>query len=233
MKEEVASNLEHRDPRYRFAAECRSARELYPERSLSQTELARMVRVSKSTISRVETCTGPIPPDLPPQLDRVFATDGLFKRLYEEIVKQSFPSQYRLRLEVEANAVAIVEWSPTVVPGLLQTASYARALFKAGTPNASNAELAQKVRARLARQEVLRGTSPPDFSVVVCESVVRRNVGGPSVMRDQLAALLAYGAQPANILQVLPLSAATHGLMDSSASILTTSEARVHQLVGT
>lgn len=210
------------DPRRQFAEECRSARELYPEAPLNQTQLAKLVRTSKSTISRVETCVGPIPADLPARLDQVFSTDGLFKRLYEEITAQSFPVHSRRRIELEPKAVNISAWSPTVVPGLLQTAPYARALLREGDPRASDAEVATLVRARMARQEVLKGTSPPDFSVVICESVLRRNVGGPDVMREQLSALLAHGSQRTTVLQVMPLSAETHGLMDGSMSILTT-----------
>ncbi|BDH13318.1 transcriptional regulator [Streptomyces hygroscopicus] len=212
------------DPRRQFAEECRSGRELHPQGPLNQTQLAKMVRTSKSTVSRVETCLGPVPADLPAQLDQVFSTDGLFKRLYEEIAAQSFPEHSRERMKMEPKAVAIAEWSPTVVPGLLQTPAYAHSLFREGDPRASDEELATKVRHRLARQDVLKGSSPPDFSVIICESVIRRNVGGPEVMREQLAALLTHGTQPTTVLQVLPLSAGTHGLMDGSMSILTTAE---------
>ncbi|MFI1302354.1 helix-turn-helix domain-containing protein [Streptomyces sioyaensis] len=212
------------DPRRQFAEECRSARELHPEAPLNQTQLAKMVRTSKSTISRVETCVGPIPPDLPARLDQVFSTDGLFKRLYEEITAQSFPKHSRRRMKLELRAIAIAEWSPTVVPGLLQTPAYAHALFREGDPRATDEELATKVRHRMARQDVLKGSSPPDFSVIICESVIRRNVGGPMVMREQLAALLTHGTRPTTVLQVLPLSAGTHGLMDGSMTLLTTAE---------
>ncbi|MFF4950521.1 DUF5753 domain-containing protein [Streptomyces chattanoogensis] len=165
---------------------------------------------------------GPIPPDLPPLLDQVFSTDGLFQRLYEETVTQSFPSAYKRRLEVESKAIHIAEWSPTWVPGLLQTESYARALFRAGAPRASEAQLSREAAARVARQGVLRGSSRPNFSVIVCESAIRRNVGGPDVMRKQLAALLAFGTRPANILQVRPLAAPVNCSMESSISLLTT-----------
>lgn len=212
------------DPRKQFGEECRSHRELYPQGPLSQTQLARLTRTSKSTISRVETFVGPVPADLPPLLDQVFSTDGLFKRLYEEITAQSFPEHSRKRMKLEPRAIAIAEWSPTVVPGLLQTAGYAYALFREGDPRASEEELAKKVQKRMARQDVLRGSSPPDFSVIICESVLRRNVGGSEVMREQLAALLHHGGQPTTVLQVLPLSAGTHGLMDGSMSILTTAD---------
>lgn len=212
------------DPRKQFAEECRSARELYGEGPLTQTQLARMVRTSKSTISRVENCVGPIPAGLPPLLDQVFDTDGLFKRLYEEITAQAFPERYRRRIELERKSVSIAAWSPTVVPGLLQTAGYAWSLFREGDPRASDAELMDRVRNRTARQEILKGRTPPDFSVILCESVVRRRVGGQEVMREQLAALLEHTVRPTTVLQVLPLDAGTHGLMDGPLSILATAD---------
>ncbi|MFH9107220.1 helix-turn-helix domain-containing protein [Streptomyces albus] len=220
----TGSAVDAQDPRKQFAEECRSARELYPGGPLTQTELARMVRTSKSTISRVENCVGPIPAGLPSLLDQVFATDGLFKRLYEEVESRGFPAHSRPRIELEPRAVAIAEWSPTVVPGLLQTPDYARALFREGDPRASDAELASTVHKRMARQEILKGTTPPDFSAILCESVIRRRVGTPKVMREQLAVLLEHGKRPTSVIQVLPLDAGTHGLMDGPLSIVTTAD---------
>ncbi|MCB5907644.1 helix-turn-helix domain-containing protein [Streptomyces pinistramenti] len=212
------------DPRRVFAEECRNDRELYPERRLNQTQLAKMARVSKSTISRVEAGTSPIPPELPALLDQVFKTDGKYKRLYADITAQSFAMHSRRRIELEPKALSITEWSPTVVPGLLQTPGYARAVLRGGNPRASEKELAEKVNSRIARQRILEGSAPPDFSVVLCESVIRRTVGGNEVMREQLAALLAQGSRPTIVLQVLPLDAGAHGLVDGSMSILTTTE---------
>ncbi|GAU66892.1 hypothetical protein SSP35_03_05410 [Streptomyces sp. NBRC 110611] len=209
------------DPRRRFAEECQSARELYPERKLNQDQLARKLRTSRSTISRVETCRGPIPPDLPPLLDQVFSTDGLFKRLYEEIVAQSFPAQYRRGVALEREAIVVRQWSPTVVPGLLQTADYARTLLRGGAPRASEEEIKASVAARMARQDILKGEAPPDVHLVLCESVIRRQIGSRDIMRGQLAALLTQGAKATVRIQVLPLDAEAHLFVDDGARFLT------------
>ncbi|WP_053925978.1 DUF5753 domain-containing protein [Streptomyces chattanoogensis] len=219
MKESEGVNAD--DPRRRFAEECRSSRELYPEMRLSQDQLARMLRTSKSTIGRVETCAGPIPSNLPPLLDQVFSTDGLFKRLYEEIVAQSFPAQYRRGVALEREAIVVRQWSPTVVPGLLQTADYARTLLRGGAPRASEEEIKAKVAAQLARQDILKRDAPPDVRVVLCESVIRRQIGSRDIMRGQLAALLAHGAKAAIRIQVLPLDAEAHLFIDGGARFLT------------
>ncbi|REK84580.1 DNA-binding protein [Streptomyces inhibens] len=209
------------DPRRQFAEECRSARELYPSCPLNQTQLARMVRTSKSSISRVETCKGPIPPDLPALLDEVFATDGTFKRLYEEAVAQSFPSMYRRRMALERSAVVIREWSPTIVPGLFQTADYARAVFTGGAPRASDDEVTAFIANRLTRRAILDGDAPPDVRAVLCESVLRRRLCPPDVMRRQLAALLKDGERSTVRIQILPWDAPAHLFADWPVTLLT------------
>ncbi|MCX5378709.1 helix-turn-helix transcriptional regulator [Streptomyces sp. NBC_00091] len=209
------------DPRRRFAEELKSARELYPERRLTQTDTARLARTSKSTVSRLESGEGPIPPELPAVLDQIFKTDGLFKQLYEEAVAQSFPAMHRRRMKLERKAIAIWEWSQHVVPGLLQTSDYARAILCKGDPRASEAEITKAVRARLTRQDILRGAAPPEVRVVLCESVLHRHLGHRDVMRGQLSALLTHMEHPTIGIRVLPLDAEAHLMITSSASFLT------------
>ncbi|MCJ1677675.1 helix-turn-helix transcriptional regulator [Streptomyces sp. APSN-46.1] len=209
------------DPRRQFAEELKSARELYPERRLTQTDLARLARTSKSTISRLESGKGPIPPELPAVLDQLFKTDGLFKRLHEETLAQSFPAIHRRRMKLERESIAVWEWSQNVVPGLLQTSDYARAILKKGDTRASEAEITNLLRARLARQDILRSATPPELRVVLCESVLHRHLGHRDVMRGQLAALLTHMEQPTTGIRVLPLDAEGHLLLAGSVSFLT------------
>ncbi|MEV5596920.1 helix-turn-helix transcriptional regulator [Streptomyces sp. NPDC052496] len=209
------------DPRREFAEECRSARELHDPAPLTQAHLARLLRTSKSTISRVETCQGAIPPDLPPLLDEVFGTDGKFKRLHEEAVASSFPTLYRRRMTLERAAVVIREWSPTLVPGLFQTADYARSVFKGGFPRAGTREVSAFVNDRLARKAVLDGDTPPDVRLVLCESVLRRRICPPEAMRRQLKALLEAGARPTVRVQILPLDAPAHLFSDWPVTLIT------------
>ncbi|MGN7135775.1 helix-turn-helix domain-containing protein [Streptomyces pseudogriseolus] len=215
------SGVEEESPRRRFAEELRSARELFGDKGLSQTELGRIARTSKSTISRLESTTGPIPPELPAVLDEVFGTEGMFKLLYEEIVAADFPALYRRRMSLKREAEAIWEWSPTIVPGLLQTEGYARALLLKGKPRATPEEIEGDVSKRLARQSVLHVSAPPDLRVVLCESVLMRRVGNAEVMREQLAALLEHGSRPTTRLRILPLDAEAHLMIDWPASFLT------------
>ncbi|MEU9037768.1 helix-turn-helix transcriptional regulator [Streptomyces sp. NPDC048352] len=209
------------DPRRRFAEELKSARELYPERRLTQTDLARLARTSKSTISRLESGKGPIPPELPAVLDQIFGTDGVFRRLDEEMAIRSSRAIHRRRREVERSASAVWEWSPTLVPGLLQTSGYARALLRVGAPVADEEQLTAMTRARLARQEILQGPRPPHLRVVLCESVILRRFVPAPEMWEQLAALVSHSERPTTSIRILPLNAEPNLLIDVPLSILT------------
>ncbi|MEV3873728.1 helix-turn-helix transcriptional regulator [Streptomyces sp. NPDC049906] len=217
----MSSDEEQDHPRRRFAEELRSARELHEDGPLTQTELAKRTRTSKSTISRLETTDCPIPPELPELFDQVFATNGKFKALYEACIAADFPAVYRRRMELELQADSIWEWSSSVVPGLLQTAPYAGVLLGKGSPRATKEEIAASVRKRLARQKILRSSAPPDLRVILCESVLMRLIGGREVMREQLGTLLDQHNTPTTHVRILPIGAEAHLLLDSSASFIT------------
>lgn len=122
-------------------------------------------------------------------------------------------------LEFESSAVAIRLFQPLVVPGLLQTAGYARAVIAAaGQPEARAEAL---VGARLERQEALFGKPrPPEVVAVIDEGVLRRVVGGPAVMAEQVAHLAELARAGTVSVRVLPFSAGAHPSMTGSFSVL-------------
>ncbi|WP_424214022.1 helix-turn-helix domain-containing protein [Streptomyces sp. BI20] len=208
------------DPRRQFGEELRSARELWNPHPLTQTALGRHIGTSKSTISRIESGAGSIPAGIPAILDQFFGTDGLFKRLADEIADQGVPVLYRRRMALEREAIEICEWSPTVVPGLLQTPEYARAVFRGGLPRCTEAEVAVSLASRLIRQNRLSGARPPSLRVILCESVVEREIGPPEVMREQLHALLRHSESPTIRIQVLSKRAKAHRLLEWPVTLL-------------
>jgi transcriptional regulator with XRE-family HTH domain len=115
------------------------------------------------------------------------------------------PSWFKVAVGLEESASLIRAYEPQVVPGLLQTEDYARAITTASFPGATEDETERRVALRLARQELLRRPAPPEYWVVLDETVLRRPVGGRDVMRSQLARLIE-AAEPGNItIQVIPL----------------------------
>ncbi|GAB3810328.1 helix-turn-helix domain-containing protein [Micromonospora zhanjiangensis] len=123
-------------------------------------------------------------------------------------------------LGFEAEASSISTFESLYVPGLLQTEDYARAIIRAGRDTADDDEVDRRVAARLARKALLVRSAPPALWVVLDEAVVRRLVGGPSVMRGQLARLAEACRLPMVELQVLPFAAGAHAAMGGPFTIL-------------
>ncbi|MDA3647226.1 helix-turn-helix domain-containing protein [Saccharopolyspora indica] len=124
-------------------------------------------------------------------------------------------------VDLESDARELLTYSPTLVDGLLQTPEYALAVMQGGWPKTTKSELRRSVELRQARQERLhqRG-STKQLHVVFDEAVVRRLVGGPGVMRDQLKALIEAAEKPNITIQVIPFSAGAHAGMKGAFSIL-------------
>ncbi|MEH1124661.1 helix-turn-helix domain-containing protein [Micromonospora sp. CPCC 206061] len=126
-------------------------------------------------------------------------------------------------LEQAANSVRAYEQQ--VVPGLLQTEEYAKAMIRAARPDITADEVERRVRVRLNRQSLLTQDDPIDLWVVLDEAVLSRPVGGDAVMRAQLSRLVEAAELPNVTLQVLPFEAGAHAGMDGTFAILDFPEA--------
>ncbi|MFI5758254.1 Scr1 family TA system antitoxin-like transcriptional regulator [Streptomyces sp. NPDC051569] len=204
--------------RHLFGAKMRSFRE---KAGLTLEGLAGVVLVSKSHLSRIETAEYMPPRELPAQLDVAFGTDGIFEELYGLARKEIHPDKYRRRMELEARARVIDHYAGQIVPGLVQTEEYARALFRVSNPKAASDEIEQKVMARLSRQALLVGACAPDLSMILDEAVIRRSVGGPTVMRAQLARLAELVDTPTSTVQILPFEHGEHALLGGMLTLMT------------
>ena len=131
------------------------------------------------------------------------------------------PNWFQRYLGLEATASLIRAYEVQFVPGLLQTERYARAVVPLGPGVVHQDEIDRRVRLRMARQQVLTRPDPPRLWAVVDEAALRRPVGGPQVMRDQLEALIGAVTKMPNVrLQVLPLAAGGHAAVGGSFTIL-------------
>lgn len=201
-----------------FGAELRRLR---ATAGMSLDRLADIVNYSKSHLHGVEVAERlPLPP-LPEKLDVTFDTGELFTGLWEVIKRERTPKRFDHCLELEAKAARIQEYGASLVPGLLQTKAYMRALFRSVDPDASPETLDHLVSERLSRQEVLRGDNPPGFWAVIDEAVLRRAVGGHPVMCEQLAALLPYVDTGRTTIQVVPFAQCDGPLMRGTVILLT------------
>ncbi|WP_253916877.1 helix-turn-helix transcriptional regulator [Streptomyces sp. MNP-20] len=191
-------------------------------RGLTQRQLGALVAVEHSRIAQLERATGARPTlELSRALDAALGTDGLLADLQPHVYRETFPDWSRAWLEKQARATEIRTYVGHTAPGLLQTPEYARATLRVGRTLRTAAQLEERVAARLARQERLLAPNPPALWVVLDESVLRRPVGGPEVMRGQLAHLLTVGTRPNIHIQVLPFSHGEHSAMGGSLSLCT------------
>lgn len=124
------------------------------------------------------------------------------------------PEWFSVFVSLESESDVIRAYEPHYVPGLLQTESYARAVLRAGMPQAPEGEIKRGVALRMERQSVLsRGDNAPMLWAVIDETVLRRNIGGAEVMREQIDRLIAVTERPNVRLQIMPYSAGPHPAM--------------------
>lgn len=206
-----------RSARDLFGAEMRRLRQ---SAGMTLEALAAVVSYSKSALARFETAEAMVPPDLPSTLDAAFGTDGFFEKLYALARREVHPDRYRRVMELEERARVIGTYAGHYVPGLLQTEAYAEAVFREFNPLATDRRIQELVAARMGRKELLRAVPAPRYSAILDEAVIRRPIGGPAVMRAQLAALLPALHGRSSLVQVLPFSHGGHALMGGSLHLL-------------
>lgn len=195
-----------------FGAELRYYRE---RAGLSQTELAALVNVSHDVISKIETGDRPPAKDFPERLDAVpqLDTNGALARLWENLRKglrhRAMPGWFRPWANIEAEATILRWYEPMLVPGLLQTEEYARAILAAG-PGSRPDDLDDQVAARMGRQAILDRADAPQLWSVLDEGVLHRCVSSAKVMLGQLEHLADMAERPWTSIQVIPASAGEH-----------------------
>ncbi|MGW0806971.1 DUF5753 domain-containing protein [Nonomuraea sp. NPDC002799] len=146
------------------------------------------------------------------QLERPLGLNGELLELLPAIRDVS-PTWFRKWPAIEEAARAIRAYALALIPGLLQTEAYARAVF-GGEPGAISGEVEKAVKARLQRQLIINRPNPPTLSFILDESVLHRQIGGWEVMRQQLGYLLAVMEHPCITVRVVPLSSrSTAGLI--------------------
>jgi transcriptional regulator with XRE-family HTH domain len=180
----------------------------------SQEALATTLGFDRSVIAKAETGERPPTAEVLEAWCQACTLDPeLFARL-AQVARSAdgpVPSWFENWLEAERQAVTLRLWSPILVPGLLQVSEYARALFIAAGEDNERAD--KLVTARLERQSVLFRSDPPHVVAVLDEAVLRRLVGTPEIMLDQLGHLLALSERPTISVEIVPASTgATAGL---------------------
>lgn len=203
-------------------------------------QVAEQLECSASKISRIETGqTGVTPRDVrdmaavygvPPEEAELllrFAREARQKgwwQLYGTVLTGAY-------VGLEAAADGIRAYEALVVPGLLQTEGYARAMIRTGRPDIDTEEAEKRVRVRMNRQSLLTQDDPLDLWIVLDEAVLHRPVGGRAVTREQFDHLVRVADLPNVTLQVLPFATGPHAGMDGTFTILLYEESAGQNLV--
>jgi len=208
--------------RRRLAAELRKCRE---QRGWALIEAAKNLGWQQSRLSRIETRqSGIAAPDLRKLLNAYEVEDEGYRNHLFDLARRGnergwwkkyaglIIGEYADLISMEEEARVIRAYEQELVPGLLQTADYARAFFRTAWPGGTGAEIDRRVEIRMERQEILTRTDPPPprLHVVLSEGVLRRPVGGRDVMRGQMAQLMMPRDRVNVTIQVLPFDSGAH-----------------------
>ncbi|WP_062217246.1 helix-turn-helix transcriptional regulator [Streptomyces sp. NBRC 109706] len=203
-------------------------RRLRAAAGVKQEAAAEHVDMDDSRLSRIENGVSPISrPELFELLRLYGVEDGegsLFETL-DQLNRQSrkrgwwqqergtIPPSVQQVIELESAASSMMQFSPTLVPGILQTEAYARALISSfPVPTIGGVEKAVEVR--LTRQRLLDEPNAPQLIIVLDEAALRRQVGGPKVQAEQLRKLIEISNPPTLTVQVLPYACGVHASVE-------------------
>ncbi len=221
-------------------------RKLRKDKDLTDDQVTTYLECSASKISRIETGQrGAIPRDVRDLCDLYSVTDqaererlvGLAREGKQQGWWQSYdlPFATPMYVGLEAEAVRIKDYDSAVIPGLLQSADYLRALHDDPLPEPTDRELTpelveRRVEARLIRQQLLtrRQPHPLEFWAIMDEAALHRLIGGPEVMGAQLKRVVEAMQLPNVTVQVIPYSIGPHPALNSTFNILEFSGAAPH-----
>jgi transcriptional regulator with XRE-family HTH domain len=223
----------------RLALELRRLREAS---TLTGDQAAARLGWSPSKISRIETGSTAVTAgdlqrlfdlyEVPGQLRERLAELARAAREYErgwwDAYADTLGEGYSTMIALEADAQSERQYDPLLVPGLLQTEAYAEEIIRSAllfAPLAPPGEVPRRLLVRTTRQRILTRDNPIEYVVVLDEAVLRRHVGSPEVMREQLSHLVEMAGRPNISLQILPFETGPHPAMTGGFTILTFPEA--------
>ncbi|MDT0304392.1 helix-turn-helix domain-containing protein [Streptomonospora wellingtoniae] len=172
------------DAARRFGRELARLREIS---GITQGTLANQLGISSSHISNLErgyrTPKGPVIP----KLDKALNAEGRLTRLWEDLTHNGRPVWLDELAELERRAVSILECQTAILPSLLQTEDYARSVMTTLTPWADQEQIEAGVQRRKKRTDWFFTYREPIYWAVIDETVITREVGGPGLMKSQMA----------------------------------------------
>ncbi|MER6139104.1 helix-turn-helix transcriptional regulator [Streptomyces sparsogenes] len=224
----MTSNVGPTVRRRRLGQELRRLRQ---EKGMTAEEVAEELMVSQSKISRLENGRRSISQRDVRDLCRTYKVED--KALVDSLMQMAKESRqqgwwnafgdvpYSVYIGFETDAASLRVYEPQVLPGLLQTPEYAEAVISGALPEAPQEQIAQRVQVRLRRQERITDPAAPlRLWAVVDEAAMRRVVGSPKIMSEQLEYLVRMSHEPHVTVQALPFEMGSHPGMSGQFTIL-------------
>ncbi|MCL3995966.1 helix-turn-helix domain-containing protein [Streptomyces lavenduligriseus] len=192
---------------------------------LTQEQLAEMANISVDTVRSIEQGRLALQPDRAEQFDELLDTGGALSVLVARLPVRDRIVQFAQGLvDHEQEAVSVLSYQSLAVPGLLQTAEYCRAVFDYRYPALGSEKAEQWVQTRMDRQLIWQRDRPPVGHFILEESILRRPVGGPEVMRAQIRQILEYTRPVHMSFQIMPMKKTPHAALDGPMVLLETPE---------
>ncbi|MEU7489329.1 helix-turn-helix transcriptional regulator [Streptomyces sp. NPDC042319] len=210
------------ESRSAYGTELRQRREAA---GLTQEALSQRAIMSRTHIAHIEA--GRRKPSLEDarRLDQVLETGGFFERFLPTLDDRSLPNYFALVAELEKRATMIREYALSLVPGLLQTQAYAWAVIRHYYPPKTDEACDKIVVTRLERARILQDPTTPVMWFLLDEAVLRRPVGGPAVMAEQLRYIADLGESDRIRVHVLPFAVGVHPLLEGSVMLMSFDDA--------
>lgn len=206
----------YRTPRQKYGDELRRRR---TAAGMTQEALSSIVVCSPTLISHFEAGRRLPNPDDAARIDQALATDGWFARWLKDLERR-FADHFTEAAELEQLAEKIQEYATSLIPGLLQTPEYAQEVFRACFPNPVTEAIDERVANRMARAALLANPASPELWALLDEAALRRTVGGPRVMAEQLGKIASLAESGRLRLHVLPFSTGSHAMMEGMLSLM-------------
>lgn len=210
-------------------------RKLREEKGFSVKDVTDHLLCSPSKVSRIETGQrGATARDVRDLCDLYGVGDQVERDRLMKLARegkqqgwwQPYDLPYSTYVGLEAEAIRIKDFDTAVIPGLLQTTDYARALHRAplpdpGKPEMTDEVIEQRVESRLRRQQLLdQAQHPFELWAILDEAALRRVVGSPEVMCKQIRHVIEMSSMPNVKIQIISFAAGAHPAMDSTFNIL-------------
>ncbi|MFC8124572.1 Scr1 family TA system antitoxin-like transcriptional regulator [Streptomyces sp. NPDC057302] len=192
---------------------------------LTQEEFAELVGYSVQTVAKIEQGRRFPQPDFVERAEETLDAFGALRGAARHLSRQpGLASWFRQWAKFEAEAVTLWTYECRVIPGLLQTESYARAVTVSVPPVKDGEQVDKQVVARLERQRLFQRRPPITFSFIIEQALIERRTGGPEATRELIDHLLERAGQFNVEFQVMPLLQPDHAGFDGPLRVLETAD---------